>query len=145
MEIVESFGENLSELIFDNDLTPKAFADETKIDRSVIYKYLRKEILPTLPNLVLIADYFKCSIDFILGLSENQNITLKPTPPFYERFRHLLKDKNLTRYKFRQEIHFAKQSVDDWYNGKRFPTVDNLIKLAKYFNCTLDELLGRET
>lgn len=146
MDILTNFSENLNELIFDNGFTPETFAKAVNIDRSVIYKYLRKECLPTLPNLINIADCFKCSVDFLLGLSSTtENTNFKTAPPFSQRFKELLDGKNLTRYKFRQEIHFAKQSVDDWYHGNRFPNIDNTIELAKYFKCSLDYLLGRES
>ncbi len=145
MDILTNFSENLNELAFDKNLTFEEFAKAVEIDRSVIYKYLRKECLPTLPNLIKIADYFDCSADYLLGLSQtNTNTGFKSAPPFSQRFKELLKSKNLTRYKFLQEIHFARQSVDDWYNGKRYPNIDNTLELAKYFGCSIDYLLGRE-
>ena len=150
MDLLSNFGENLNELIFDNGLTPKTFSENTGIDLSLIYKYIRKEVLPTLPNLITICDYFKCSTDFILGLiKENPSTEFKSATPFYLSFRKLLDDKGLTRYKFMKQIrlkdiHFAKQSVDDWFNGKRYPTVDNAVILAGYFETSLDFVLGRE-
>ncbi len=147
---LSNFGENFYELILDNKLTPKTFAESTGIDLSLVYKYSRKEILPTLPNLITICDYFNCSADYILGLTkENPEINFKNAPPFYVSFRKLLDENRLTRYKFMKqirlrEIRFAKQSVDDWFNGKRYPTVDNAIILAKFFNTSLDYILDRE-
>lgn len=145
MDILSNFSENLSELIFDNGYTAETLATAVNIDRSVIYKYLRKECLPTLPNLIAIADCFNCSVDFILGLcTEIHGTTYKTAPPFSQRFSELLKSKNLSRYKFMQDVNFARQSVDDWYNGIRYPNIENTIELAKYFGCSVDELLGRE-
>lgn len=150
MDILSKFGENLSELLFDHHLTTREFARRVQIDYSLVYKYLRKEYLPTLANLIIICDFFSCSVDYILGFSvEHYQTPYKSTEPFCVRFQTLLQARGQTRYKFLKEakelhFHFGRQTVDDWFHGKRLPTVDNLIELSKYFNCTLDFLLGRE-
>lgn len=36
-------------------------------------------------------------------------------------------------------------SVSDWEQGKNWPSIDNLLKLAELYNVTVDELLGRAT
>ena len=150
MNILSNFGENLKELILDKNLTTKTFAEEIGIDRSVIYKYMRNETFPTLEHLIIICNYFECSADFILGLSPtNPLVKYYSAQPFSEQFKRELNNKKFTRYKFRKEIlkkhiSFSKQAVDDWFNGKRNPTVENIILIAKYFECTVDSLLGRE-
>lgn len=145
MNILSKFGETVAELIAEKNLTPDSFSKAVKIDRSVVYKYLRKECIPTLQNLIAIADYFQCSADFLLGLiTENPAAAYKNAEPFCLRFKQLLSENHLSRYRFRTNNSFAKQSIDDWYNGKRTPSVDNAVLIAKYFNCTLDYLLGRE-
>lgn len=50
MDILSKFGENLDVLINDNQLEPLTFSEQVDIDSSLIYRYLRKEILPSLPN-----------------------------------------------------------------------------------------------
>lgn len=146
MDILSNFGETLHELISDVNLTPEAFAQKVNIDRSVVYKYLRKEVLPTLPNLIAIADFLQCSVDYLIGVSPvNPETKYRQTPPFAIRFQSLLSEKGLTRYAFLKEHHFAKQSVDDWFHGKRCPSVENLINLSKCFGCSVDYLLGRES
>lgn len=145
MDILSNFGETLKFLISDENIDAEILAKAVNIDRSVIYKYLRKECLPNLPNFILIADYFQCSADYLLGLSDNNiKAPFKKARPFSQSFKQLLSDKHLNRTQFRKEIHFARQSVDDWYNGKRNPTVDNIITIAKHFGYTIDCLLGRE-
>lgn len=145
MDILSNFAENFFELMFDKHLTPELLSTAVKIDRSLIYRYLRKEILPTLPNAIAIADYFQCSLDFLLGLSpDNPITTYQPAPPFSQRFKEILKEKNLTRYRLYHETNFAKQSIDDWFHGKRIPSLGNVVLLANYFHCSVDYLLGRE-
>lgn len=146
MDILTNFGERIAELILENNLTPESFSENVNIDRSVIYKYLRKECLPSMKNLIVIADRFGYSTDFLLGLKSNDglNLNFKCAPPFDESFKKILGENKLSRYRFRTKNKFAKQSIDDWFNGKREPSVDNLVKIADYFECTVDYLLGRE-
>lgn len=150
MTTFEKFTENLKDFMFDGKLTPKLLASEIKVDRSVIYKYLRKEILPTVPNLISITNYFECSADYILGLSSvNSKIINKNPVKLSERLKEILHKREMSRYKLLNElrgknIKIARQSIDDWYNDKRYPSIDNLIMLAETFDCTVDYLLGRE-
>lgn len=150
MTTFEKFTENLKDFMFDGKLTPKLLASEIKVDRSVIYKYLRKEILPTVPNLISITNYFKCSADYILGLSSvNSKVINKNPVKLSERLKEILHKREMSRYKLLNElrgknIKIARQSIDDWYNDKRYPSIDNLIMLAENFDCSVDYLLGRE-
>lgn len=145
MDILSNFGETLNELIFDNNLTAETFSQAINIDRSVIYKYLRKETLPSLQNLIAIADYFACSTDCLVGLTHNNAVaTFKKAPPFSLRFKEILDEHKLTRYGLRKQTKFAKQSIDDWFNGTRNPSVENAVLLARHFDISLDNLLGRE-
>ena len=101
MDILSNFGETLSELISDNNLTPEEFAKAVNIDLSVIYRYQRKKCLPSLANTVVIADYFQCSADFLFGLSTNNVKTVsKGEVNFAKIFKGLLDRKGLTRYAF---------------------------------------------
>ncbi len=145
MDILSKFGENFAELIFDANFTPETLSQAVGIDRSMIYRYLRKEYLPTLAHAVAIADLLQCSLDFLFGLSEvNLKVSYLPAPPFCERFRALLAQKGVSRYRLCREIAVSPQSADDWYHGRRTPGVESALVLARYFDLTLDELLGRE-
>ena len=44
-----------------------------------------------------------------------------------------------------RELHVSKQCVSNWENDNIQPSVDMLIKLARYFDVSTDYLLGLET
>ena len=73
MDILSNFAENLNDLILDNNLSVKTFSEKLGFNLSECYKYLRKEYLPCLANIIKIADYFECSIDYLLGLGETND------------------------------------------------------------------------
>ena len=143
MRYIEYFAKNLQELLIDNSLSMKSFAEKLQLNLSECYKYQRKEYLPNLANIIKIADFFECSIDYLLGLDEFINIKLTHTPPFSNTFKKLLKEKNITRYQLSKHTKISNARIDDWFHGRRLPSLDNLIKLAQYFNCSLDTMLGR--
>ena len=145
MNILESFVDNLKELMFDNNMSVKDFCEKLDINLSHFYSYLKKETIPCFSTIVKIADYFCCSIDYLLGLAPYLvDDKLNYTPPFNVAFAQILKEQNKSRYQVNKETKIANSALDYWYHGKRVPTLDSVIGLAKYFDCTIDKLLCRE-
>lgn len=145
MDILSIFSENIFELLNEKNLSVTEFAQSVDIAYSEIYRYLRKEYIPKLSNMIKIADCYGCSLDYLIGLIPfPENAKFKQTPPFSVRFKKILKEKGVTRYRLSKETGILINRIDGWYNGEFTPSLDNALKLAKYFNCTLDYLLGRE-
>ena len=145
MDILSNFGENISELLHEKNLSVTEFAQSVDIAFSEVYRYLRKEYIPKLSNMIKIADCYGYSLDYLIGLMPfPENAKFQKTPPFSVRFKELLKEKGLSRYRLSKETGILINRIDSWYNGEFIPSLDNALKLSKYFNCTLDYLLGRE-
>ncbi len=145
MNLQDAFVENLKELMIDNDLSVKTFCEKLDIGNSELYRCLRKENLLILSSIIKIADYFCCSIDFLLGLAPYlSDDKLNYTPPFNIAFKQILSEYGITRYQLNKHTKISNSSIDNWYNGVHSPSLDNVIRLAKYFNCTIDKLLGRD-
>lgn len=142
--MLTKFGENIEELLNDKSITEEQFAKSIQIDVQEVYRFIRKERLPLLSTVIKIADCYNYSVDYLLGYKEFQeDAVYKKTPPFSEAFKKLLQNKNITRYKISKKANISINRLDEWYNGKRMISLDNAIKLKKYFDITLDELLGR--
>lgn len=138
------FGERLDELFYENRITPETLAKEAELDLSGIYKYLRNELLPSTENVIKIAEYFNCSVDYLFGLCDVFYVQkFLPYTNFAPNFRRILKKNNCTRYKIHKETKISQQSLHSWFHGIRLPNISNLITLAKYFDCSVDYLLGR--
>lgn len=41
------------------------------------------------------------------------------------------------------DLNVSQPTISDWENGRKTPSVDNLVRLADYFSVSLDCLLGR--
>lgn len=62
---------------------------------------------------------------------------------FSETFNHLLSENHVTSYKVAKDLGISQGTMNEYKNGKKTPTVRNLIKIADYFGCSVDYLLGR--
>lgn len=136
--------ERLEELLFENNLDNKTFAAKINISASCITQYINKEDLPTIENLIKMANFFKCSTDFILGFEERQDLTFKVCPPFSEQLKFLLKHFNCKPSYIYKNTDISKSRLFEWKNGTRIPLLDNIMKLAELFDCRVDFVLGRE-
>ena len=62
---------------------------------------------------------------------------------FSNKFMQYLQSRGITAYKVAKETGISQGLMNEYKNGKRTPTTENLIKIADYFNCSIDFLLGR--
>ena len=51
----------------------------------------------------------------------------------------------LTQKKLAEELNISAGNLCDWEKGRTEPDIEKLIKLADYFDVSLDALVGRET
>ncbi len=140
------FAERLNDLIFEKGLQQNQLAEATGLTETSISQYARGITQPTIKSLVALADYFKCSTDFLLGDTDaNSEKKFLQCPEFSVSLKRILADHNCSGYKLCKEAEIPQASFYDWKNGNTYPSLDNLYKIANYFDCTIDYLLGRES
>ena len=59
-----------------------------------------------------------------------------------EKIRQLRRNFNLSQVDLAAKLGVTKQCVSNWENDNILPSIDMLIKLAKFFNVSTDYLLG---
>lgn len=97
--------------------------------------------------LLKLADYFKCSLSFMLGQEECNSLPSPKTelPAFSDRLRELIEAKELKFFLMKKSgLKKDFPSMYNWLSGKYIPNVYNLVRLAKLLDCSVDYLLGRE-
>lgn len=62
---------------------------------------------------------------------------------FQERLKQLRKDRKVTQVQLAAHLGYYHSAVVKWESGQCEPSYDILIKIADYFDVTLDYLLGR--
>lgn len=145
MDILSKLPKILKELMQEAEVSTPKLADEINIDHSAISKFLNAERLPSATTLVNLADFFNCTTDYLLGLSDVlDERSFKQRPPFNEQLSFLLEYFKISKYRLVKETKISEQTVINWHKGKYEPTVESLVRLAKHFNCSVDFILGRE-
>ena len=61
---------------------------------------------------------------------------------FGQKLKLLRKKRGLTERQLGECLNFSNQSVSFWENGERDPKLDTLIAIAKFFDVSVDYLLG---
>ncbi len=139
------FGENLKELIGERNLTAKQFAVEIGVAPPTVTRYINGIRMPDINNLVLIADYFNCSIDYLFHReADNEYLTFKKCPPFSKQIEILAKHFCSSFTEFYTTAKISESEFYDWKNGKKIPTLESIIRIADKFECRIDYVVGRE-
>lgn len=61
-----------------------------------------------------------------------------------QRIKDSMKNEKLTQVQLAKAIGVGQSSVSDWLNSKSEPSIDNLWKLADFFDVSIDFLVGRK-
>lgn len=64
---------------------------------------------------------------------------------FAQKIKELRKSKNLSQVQFAKQFGIASGTVAMWETGKRTPRHSMLLKIAKYFNVSVDYLLDNSS
>lgn len=59
-------------------------------------------------------------------------------------FRELRVERNLSQRDLAKETGISQQAISFWEQDKRTPNMDDCIRLADFYNISLDELVGRD-
>lgn len=61
------------------------------------------------------------------------------------RLKQIREDKDIKQEVLAKEIGVKQTTISNWESGAREPDIQSLIKLAKYFNVSVDYLIGNDT
>ncbi len=142
MDILDEFSTRLKEQMEENNLTVMKLYELSGCPVSNISKWLNRKNCPLLPSLVKLADVFNCSVDYLVGRSDNPAfVPGASNASLGERIKTLCKDK--TPYRLAKNIKINNYLIYLWINGKNLPNTYNLIRIADDLGVSLDYLAGR--
>lgn len=135
----------IKELRLKNNLNQEEIAKELNVKRSTYAGWeLGSNTIP-LRKLYLLSIYYKCSIDYITGLSKtnnfeylNNNIKLKVVG---NNLRILRKKQNLSQKEVAKFLKIATSTYTLYELGNILIPTRYIYKLAKKFNLSIDKLL----
>ncbi len=146
MDILSNFSERLNEYMQYANLNSVALSEKLGVARSTVSELARGKFLPTYSTFCKIIEYFSCSADYILGLSDDpkENAVFWEIQPFATALREALSRFGKSQYELEKEQSISGSIVYDWLFNGALPSIPNLCKVARFFDCTIDFLLGRE-
>lgn len=143
---MSNFAERLKEYIVDRNLNVKKLAEKLGVSRATISSLVNGAHMPSTKVFILILEHFNCSADYILGLNDYpKSASFQHVKPFCGQLRKCLDESGKTEYRLQQDLGISTSLTYRWLAGKATPTVESLVKLANYFGCSVDFILGRET
>jgi len=143
---METFVNRLKDLIKDNSIDNNELAKVLELSNvNRIYPWLNCEYYPSTKILIQMADYFKCTIEFLLGRTEDNNFSkIKRKSKFEDRLKNIMGNMKIRKIDMINNGICSPSSFTLWFKEHRTPQIETLIKLADYFKVTIDYLLGRE-
>lgn len=144
MDILSEFSERLSEAMLLKGIKSERLGKDIGTDGSTIRRWIRKDSKINLPNLIKLANYFGCTMDFLAGRSETEmKFTPQTPPPFPEALYKVMAERGYTRYSLHKNTKFKDAYLYKWDRGSQ-PDLFSLVELADIFDVTIDYLAGRE-
>ncbi len=146
MDNLSNFSERLKEFMKDEGLNCPKLASELGVALSTISECKRGAFLPSTRVFYLMLERFHCSADYLLGRTDlpSKSADFRPVPPFAPRLREVMKLFGVSQYRLEKDLPVSGSVVYRWLSGKAVPSVDSLIRLADFFGCSVDFLIGRE-
>lgn len=142
MDYKKIFLENLNELLIGKGLSKRKFSVDVGINRRTMCRW-EQYCSPKPASLIKIADYFDCSIDYLLGRTENPTYyPSKKYDSFLNRYKTLKERKQMSDHKVSILCHISTGTISNW-KEYTIPDFDILISLSNIFDCSIDYLLGR--
>ena len=143
---MEVFIENLRDLITETNKSLRQLAVESNVPAMQFSRYLNGSI-PTIETTLKIAKYFECSLDYLFGLSNDKETNKYKTydydiSKFLGNYDKLLKQNNITHYKFMKSSGYDESVIRHWKSGS-IPRLDIIYSIAKNLGGSMDNLIGR--
>ena len=129
-EILEEKGKTTSDLFLDKIISENTF-----------YKYNKRN--PSLKTLIKIANYLEVSVDYLYELTDENDFKpyLTNQENFYNKLISMIKNANISCRKFSKDLNYSRDNILRWKKGTE-PSVQCLIDIVQYFNCSFDDLLS---
>lgn len=141
------FGERIAEQRKKLGLSQEELAEKLNISQKSISKYELGDRKPQYKVLVRMAEYFGVTTDYLLGLGDIMETNEKSNEIAQRmgwNIKKLREQKGLTQQELAVRVDVAQATVANWESGRREPDINILIRIAKLFNVTLDELVMKE-
>ncbi len=138
------FAERLSELMIEKSVSAQELADAIGVVKSTVHDWKRGKFHVSLSKALQLANFFGCSLDFLMGRSETVlDYIPNDCPPFYPHLITVLEKCGVKAYSLRTNTSIKGAHFDNWKNGAE-PIIPTLLVVADYLKVSIDYLVGRD-
>ena len=138
---MNDFQERLQELLVENNLSRLQLSKILNISSTTINGYFNNNYYPKIEIAISMSIYFNCSLDFLFGLSDIKNNVSHNKNTFFQNFNNLIKLSGISIAQTMKNLKISEYNYYRWRDGL-LPKTVNLIDIAKYFDISVDYLLG---
>lgn len=129
-------------LLAKNNMTQGQLAKATGMSEATITHYVKGKYTPSQKNLSKIARCLGVSPQSFFDSIEEYTQYINSTETrFAIRLTSLLKEKNITQEQLAKAIGVSRQTVSYYVNGKQLPMTDIMVKIAKYFDTSVESFI----
>ena len=130
-----------------NNLSQKELASILNVTRSTYSLWeLNINIIP-LPRLIELGKIYNCSVDYLLGLTNNKSYPNMKKDIEYnlypKRLKEIRKEHKYTQAKIAHKLNTDNSVISRYENGKTLILTSFLIEYSKIFNVSCDYILGK--
>ena len=145
---MSKIGLRIKQLRKDMNLSQIDLAKKLNISNTTLSQYETGQRIPSDDIKIQLANFFDCTTDYLLGLSENKKTPADFTDNevyimFRIRLKELREENKISQQKLADTLGVKQSTVGMWENGKNKPEFDTLIKISEYFDVSVDYLLGK--
>ena len=139
------FSERLKDLEKENN-SQKALLNFLNIrDNTIFYAWINNKKGITLENAYLIAKFYKCSMDYLFGRTEETKEIKHNKAPNFSKFLKIILDRQkVTQYRLCKDCNISSSSIYNWTHDIVNPNMSSIIKIADYLQVSIDYLVGIE-
>ena len=140
------YGDKLKEIRTYHDLSQKYIGNILNIAQSTYVSYETNRRIIPLKHLIVLADYYEVSIDYLLGLTnvikKNKSVKID-AKNIGLRLKIFREDNNLTIRDLAKLINVDNSLITKYELGKTLISTHACYDIARKFNISVDWLLGR--
>ena len=140
---MNDFQERLQELLIENELSRLQLSKKIGISFETLNGYFNKNFYPELSVAIKIANYFDCSLQYLMGLTDKYKCYDENELSFIDTLQNLMKEKHISIEKLMKSLNMSEANYYRWKKNDNKPAMQSLIAIAKYFDVTIDYLIGK--
>lgn len=140
--LFSKFRQDVKILLHDNNMTYSQISEKTGIAESTI-KCFMCGASDSRRIAECISDVLDCELVYSNGSYMIKDKKEEKRREMMFRIKELRLQKGITQEQLAQHLNVAKSTIGMWENEKREPNFKMLIRIADYFDCSIDYLLGR--